>query len=197
MDTHIALAPTAPVRIALIVGSVRANRFADALVPWLVRAATLDGAVDLDLIDLADVDLPPDGPDSAAVSPIAGRLSDADAFLVLTPEYNHSFPAALKNAVDWHFDEWARKPVGFVAYGAGSGGVRAVEQLIQVFRELRSAPIRDSVLLSAPWTRVDDAGVYVPSDAENAALSATVTEVCWWADALRAKRANDDARVAS
>jgi NAD(P)H-dependent FMN reductase len=180
---------TGPVRIALIIGSVRWGRLAGALADWTAARVRQMPSVDLDVIDLADEDLPmhaltPGGADS----PISRRLHNADGFLLITPEYKHSFPAALKNAIDWHFAEWAYKPVAFVGYGA-SGGVRAIEQLRQVFPELRSTTIRDAVLLNRPWERFDEQGGYLAAEHEAAALEATMDELGWWARTLREGRA--------
>ncbi|RSN24547.1 NADPH-dependent FMN reductase [Amycolatopsis sp. WAC 04169] len=177
-----------PIRLAVIIGSVRHERFADAITGWLqAELATIDG-VEVDPIDLADIDLPLQGTQPGGTETvISDRLRDADAFLVVTPEYNHSFPAALKNAIDWHFTEWAYKPVAFVGYGAGSGGIRAIEQLRLIFPELRATTIRDAVLLNAPWTRLGPNG-YEGTEGERAALAATMTELGWWARTLRAGR---------
>ncbi|AGM06489.1 NAD(P)H-dependent oxidoreductase [Amycolatopsis keratiniphila] len=177
-----------PIRLAVIIGSVRHERFADAITGWLqAELATIDG-VEVDPIDLADIDLPLQGTRPGGTETvISDRLRDADAFLVVTPEYNHSFPAALKNAIDWHFTEWAYKPVAFVGYGAGSGGIRAIEQLRLIFPELRATTIRDAVLLNAPWTRLGPNG-YEGTEGERAALAATMTELGWWARTLRAGR---------
>ncbi|OLZ61522.1 NADPH-dependent FMN reductase [Amycolatopsis keratiniphila] len=177
-----------PIRLAVIIGSVRHERFADAITGWLqAELATIDG-VEVDTIDLADIDLPLQGTRPGGTETvISDRLRDADAFLVVTPEYNHSFPAALKNAIDWHFTEWAYKPVAFVGYGAGSGGIRAIEQLRLIFPELRATTVRDAVLLNAPWTRLGPNG-YEGTEGERAALTATMTELGWWARTLRAGR---------
>src|SRR4051794_21209122 len=96
-------------RIAVVIGSVRKPRLADSLAAWLERELTAIDWLDLDMIDLATVSLPMHElqPGGAAASPVAGRLADADAFVFLIPEYNHSFPAPVKNAIDWHFTEWA------------------------------------------------------------------------------------------
>ncbi|WP_410598964.1 NADPH-dependent FMN reductase [Amycolatopsis sp. lyj-90] len=185
-----------PLRLAVIIGSVRHERFADAITGWLLtELATIEG-LEVDAIDLADVDLPlqgtrPGGTDTV----ISGRLHAADAYLIVTPEYNHSFPAALKNAIDWHFTEWAYKPVAFVGYGAGSGGIRAIEQLRLIFPELRATTTRDAVLLNAPWTRFGPDG-YKSTEGERAALAATMTELEWWARTLRAGRVADQASAA-
>lgn len=175
-------------RIALIVSSVRSTRLADPLLAWLRERLAPIGWLDLDVIDLAEVDLPAEKLVPGGTSPISDRLDVADGYLVLTPEYNHSFPAALKNAIDWHFDEWAYKPVAFVAYGAGSGGIRAVEQLRLIFPELRATTVRNAVLLAAPWTQLTDEGRFEPGSEADSALAATLNELRWWATALREGR---------
>ncbi|MGY6653051.1 NADPH-dependent FMN reductase [Amycolatopsis sp. TRM77291] len=185
-----------PVRLAVIIGSVRHERFADAITGWLLsELAAIDG-LEVDPIDLADVDLPLQGTRPGGTrTAISDKLHAADAYLVVTPEYNHSFPAALKNAIDWHFTEWAYKPVGFVGYGAGSGGIRAIEQLRLIFPELRATTIRDAVLLNAPWTRLGPNG-YEGTEGERGALAATMTELTWWARTLRAGRVADQVNAA-
>ena len=86
------------------------------------------------------------------VAALAPRLAGADAFVIVTPEYNHSFPAVLKNAIDWYHGEWSRKPVAFVSYGGVSGGLRAVQQLRHVFIELSAVPIRDTISFTSTGT---------------------------------------------
>ena len=81
------------------------------------------------------------------------RLAAADAFVVVTPEYNHSYPAPVKTLIDWHFTEWQAKPVGFVSYGGMSGGLRAVEHLRGVFAELHAVTVRDTVSFHGAWDR--------------------------------------------
>ncbi|WP_343952490.1 NAD(P)H-dependent oxidoreductase [Nonomuraea longicatena] len=177
------------VRIALVIGSVRSPRLADSLAAWLERELAPFDWLDLDLIDLASIPLPMHTlqPGGTADSPIAGRLADADGFVFLTPEYNHSFPAPVKNVIDWHFTEWAYKPVAFVGYGA-SGGIRAVEQLRTVFPELRATTIRESVLLPMAWEHLDAVGRFVPPPGTVEALHTMMTELRTWADALRSIR---------
>ncbi|GAA1631658.1 NAD(P)H-dependent oxidoreductase [Nonomuraea maheshkhaliensis] len=179
-------------RIAVVIGSVRKPRMADPLAAWLEHELTAFDWLELDLIDLATVSLPMHEmqPGGAAGSPIAGRLADADGFVFLTPEYNHSFPAALKNAIDWHFTEWAYKPVAFVGYGS-SGGIRAVEQLRGVMPELRATTIREAVLIPMAWEHVDAGGRFVPPPGTAQALHVTMGELRTWASALRAVRIPD------
>lgn len=182
-----------PLRVAVLLGSVRRPRTGPAVLRWFVDLATAGSGWELDVLDLAEIDLPlhdtpPGGNPSSA---IAGRLARADAFVMITPEYNHSFPAVLKNVIDWHYGEWSFKPVTFVSYGAGSGGIRAVEQLRLIFPELYSLTIRNTVALTAPWSRLDADGTYVAPEAAVDAARATLHELAWWARTLR------DARLAA
>jgi NAD(P)H-dependent FMN reductase len=170
-------------RVALIIGSVRTGRFADAVLPWLEERLARIEWLKLDVVDLADEHLDP--LTLRGDSPISERLHAADAFLVLTPEYNHSFPAALKHAIDTHYLEWQYKPVAFVSYGAGSGGIRAVEHLRTVFAEIYATTTRNGVPLSFPWAHLDDDGSFRPPAGCEEALTATLNELRWWALTLR------------
>jgi hypothetical protein len=112
---------TTKLSLAVIVGSVRQPRVGRVIANWFVDLAARRMDLAIDLMDLAEVTLPlaDTQPGGSATSPIADRLASADAYVIVTPEYNHSFPAALKNAIDWHYREWMFKPVAFVSYGAG------------------------------------------------------------------------------
>ncbi|MFI2207388.1 NADPH-dependent FMN reductase [Streptomyces sp. NPDC020192] len=188
-----------PLRVAVLVGSVREGRQGRAVADWFLGTAAADPGLDLDVIDLAEVDLPlvlpgwggKPSPETAAVlRGVSPRLAAADAFVVVTPEYNHSFPAALKNFIDWHHpQQWQAKPVGFVSYGGLGGGLRAVEQLRLVFAELHAVTVRDSVSLHGPWSGLAADGT--PRDAEVCAGAAKgmLGQLAWWGRALRAARA--------
>ena len=182
-----------PIRLAVIIGSVRTGRFGPNAARWFVDTISGRTDLDVDLIDLADIDLSPalDGnPDDphAPTGVLRGRLAAADAFVVVTPEYNHSYPAGLKTAIDSFSTEWRAKPVGFVSYGGISGGLRAVEHLRPVFVELHAAPVRDSVSFANFWSTFDDRGRVVD---EGPAAAATVLadKLVWWGCALREARA--------
>lgn len=188
-----------PLRLAVLVGSVREGRQGRAVADWFTGAAAADAGFDLDVIDLADVRLPlvmpgwggtPSAETAAALADVSPRLADADAFVVVTPEYNHSFPAALKNFIDWHHAQWQAKPVGFVSYGGLGGGLRAVEQLRLVFAELHAVTVRDSVSLHGPWSGLGEDGA--PRDATVCAGAAKgmLGQLAWWGRALRAARAD-------
>lgn len=140
---------TAPLHVALVIGSNRHGRFGPVVADWLLdRLRDRDDLVP-EIVDVAETDLPmtmaPSPEVTAALASVTPKLASVDAFVVLTPEYNHSYPAGLKNLIDWHFTEWQAKPVALVSYGGISGGLRAVEHLRQVFAELHAVTVRDTV----------------------------------------------------
>ena len=126
-----------PIALAVIVASTREGRRGRALTDWVVTQIAERSDIVVDEIDLDDLDLPVrfGFGANAAVEDLRERVQRADAYLVVTPEYNHSYPASLKHAIDFVKDQWKRKPVGFVSYGGVSGGLRAVEHLRGVFNE--------------------------------------------------------------
>jgi NAD(P)H-dependent FMN reductase len=187
----------APVRVAVIVGSVREGRFGPVVADWLAGVAGDHGGFEVDVVDLAESDLPlvmpafgatPPAAVVAEVAKVTPRLEAADAFVVVTPEYNHSYPASLKNAIDWHRAEWTAKPVGFVSYGGISGGLRAVEHLRAVFAELHAVTIRETVSFHGAHTRFGADGV-PKDDGAAVAAKAMLDQLGWWARALAEARA--------
>src|SRR5690606_27212247 len=116
----------------------RAGGFGDIIARWMANESGRHGGYAVDLVDLRTLDRlgwVAAGRDRAG-DDFLERIERADAIIVVTPEYNHGYPAALKHAIDLGYSEWHAKPVGFVSYGGMSGGLRAVEQLRQVFSEL-------------------------------------------------------------
>ncbi|MCQ4214347.1 NADPH-dependent FMN reductase [Streptomyces longispororuber] len=184
---------TAPLRVAVLVGSTREGRFAPVVTRWL--SGHLGQRADLrsDIVDLAETPLPtvlpafgqePPPGTTEALATVTPRLAAADAFVFVTPEYNHSFPAALKNAIDWHNTEWHGKPIAFVSYGGLSGGLRAVEQLRVVMAELNATTIRNTVSFHNAYGSFDADG-RVDDPAVDAAAKAMLDQLTWWAHALR------------
>jgi len=182
--------PDSPLHLAIIIGSTRQGRFAPTVATWFANQARSRPDLIVDVIDLAEARLPDvlSTQPAASVKAMSQRLGAADAFVVVTPEYNHSFPASLKNAIDWHFKEWRAKPVGFVSYGGMSGGLRAVEHLRQVFGELHAVTVRDAVSFHGVWGLFDTDGQ--PKDAAGcqAAATAMLDQLIWWGLALREAR---------
>lgn len=178
-------------RLAVIIGSTRPGRFGPTVAQWFAGVARQRADLDVDVVDLVDADLPEvaptEGPDPAPVRELGSRLGRADAFVVVTPEYNHSFPAALKTMIDWYFDEWMAKPIGFVSYGGIGGGLRAVEALRLVFAEVHASTIRDVVSFHNYPERFDAEGTPTDPGAEAAAKS-QLDQLLWWSHALRNHR---------
>ncbi|MEU7417317.1 NADPH-dependent FMN reductase [Streptomyces antibioticus] len=184
--------------LAVIVGSVRENRFGPTVASWAAEQAAAHGGFEVHTVDLADYDLPlalPDAspkhagddyPRPAGMAPLTAALTRADAFLVVTPEYNHSYPASLKAAVDWHFTQWAAKPVAFVSYGGAAGGRHAVLHLENVLSELHAVTIRDGLAFPLLYTEWRD-GSPVDPDAPGYAKT-MLDQLAWWAGALRTAR---------
>jgi NAD(P)H-dependent FMN reductase len=177
--------------LAVIVGSTRHGRFGHVVGDWFARHAGERDDLTVDVIDLADTPLPGHMPRPAPpeVQAFVARIAAADAFVVITPEYNHSYPGPLKVAIDTVKDGWAAKPVGFVGYGGMSGGLRAIEHLRAVFAELHAVTVRDTVSFHGAWMRFDDGGhPHEPEECE-AAAAKLLDQVVWWALALRDARA--------
>jgi len=144
-----------PIKIKVIVGSTRQNRFSEKPAQWIFEETKKLEGVEAELLDLRDYPMPFfDSPMSPSmtkgqysneiVKKWAEKINDGDAFIIVTPEYNHGYTAVLKNALDVISPEWNRKPVGFVSYGSALGA-RAVEQLRQVAVELQMVPTRNAI----------------------------------------------------
>ncbi|MEU6714066.1 NAD(P)H-dependent oxidoreductase [Nonomuraea sp. NPDC046802] len=180
-------------RLAVITGSVREGRVGPTVARWFVEQAGQYGRFATDPIDLAafplPLDLPRPGstdPDTAAVfATLSSRLAAADAFVLVTPEYNQSLPASLKNAIDWSGSEWRAKPVGLVSYGGRAGGTRAAEHARQVLISLEAVTVRDVISFQYPKEVFGDDGR--PKDAEGCAAAAKgmLRQLDWWATVLR------------
>lgn len=183
--------PDQPLHVAVIIGSTREGRFGPTVANWFTRQAQLRDDTEIDLIDLADVRLPAVHPlrPNAEVAAYLERIDRADGFVIVTPEYNHGYPAALKHALDLPHREWGAKPVAFVSYGGMAGGLRAVEQLRQVFAELHTVTVRDTVSFHMAHALFDAAGEPVDPTGCNAAARTMLDELVWWARALRNARA--------
>ncbi|XVV07150.1 NADPH-dependent FMN reductase [Actinosynnema sp. CA-248983] len=173
-----------PVRVVVIVGSTREGRVGNAFGRWIAGIAAARPDCEVDLVDLVDFDFPAHYPrqPTAEVQRFAARVGRADGFVVVTPEYNRSFPASLKQAIDFAYDEWHAKPAGFVSYGYRSAGLHAVEQLRTVFAELHVMTVRNTVGVD-----LCDAD---PLDTEDRRLAAVamLDQLVWWAVALREAR---------
>ena len=191
-------------KVGLIVGSTRPNRFADIPVPWLVEGASARRDLQLTVLDLRDFQLPflnepasPMATGGVFTEPAAQawckRIGEFEAFVALVAEYNHGPTAVLKNAFDSALIEWYRKPIAFVGYG-GVGAARAIEALRGVVIELQMAPIRHEVNISMePFLGILQKGRSL-NDYQYLVQSREVMfdHLVWWAEALKAARQRTD-----
>jgi NAD(P)H-dependent FMN reductase len=185
-----------PLRTAVIIGSTRDGRFGPVVADWVVGHIEQREDMEADLVDLVETPMPtvfpafgqtPSEEVSALLGAVSPRLAAADAFVIVTPEYNHSFPAPLKNAIDWHNQQWHAKPVGFVSYGGMSGGLRAVEQLRVVLAELHAVTIRNTVSFHN-YVEIFGADGKPTDPGSDVAAKSMLDQLTWWGRALREAR---------
>lgn len=187
--------PDERLRIAVIIGSTREGRFAPTVANWFTGEARKRSDLDVDLIDLADLPLPvglgstPPPSAQRAAGELSERLDSADGFVIVVPEYNHSFPAVLKSAIDWNYTQWQAKPIGFVSYGGRAGGIRAVEQLRQVFCEMHAITIRDNISFHGAASQFGTDGRPLDTADCEAATEVMLDQLTWWTVTLREARA--------
>jgi len=174
-------------RVAVIIGSTRDGRVGDSIGKWFVDLASQREDVGLTVVDLVEFEFPDRYPEEVTpdMREFISVVDRAEAFVVVTPEYNRSFPASLKNAIDFAYDEWHAKPVGFVSYGCRSRGHYAVEALRDVFTELHVMAVRDEVAIDLMSLRGDG----MPLDGEDIAVTSMLDQLTWWGFALRDARA--------
>jgi NAD(P)H-dependent FMN reductase len=194
-------------KLQIIVGSTRPTRAAERVFPWVLERAKRHGEFDVELLDLRDWELPffqehmgtiGDFADPTYSDPLVKawnqKLDEADAFLIVTAEYNHSVPGQLKNAIDSVFVSFAlrNKPIGFVGYSGGiAAGTRAVEHLALIAIEAEAVPLRNTVLIPFVADAFRDDGEPV-SPATDIALSITLDDLAWFSSALSRARAEGE-----
>ncbi|MFD3500826.1 NADPH-dependent FMN reductase [Streptomyces sp. NPDC058678] len=188
-----------PLKIGVLIGSTRPGRFADKVAPWFLSEVRRRDDMDVQVIDLSEPALVDElklsferadgGGGGDDVPGLAQRIGGLDGFVVITPEYNHGYPASLKLAIDYVYSEWRAKPVGFVSYGGMAGGQRAVEQLRQVFAELHAVTLRDTVSFHMAWERFDELGRPYDEEGTTKAAAVLLDQLAWWGVTLREGRA--------
>tara|TARA_B100000745_G_scaffold264490_1_gene189206 strand:- start:4874 stop:5464 length:591 start_codon:yes stop_codon:yes gene_type:complete len=192
---------TKSVNIKIIIGSTREGRFSDKPAKWIQDELSKIDGVESEVLDLKDYPIPffneamspamiQEPYANEVVQKWTKKIAEGDGFIMISPEYNHGYPAVLKNALDYVYKEWNRKAVGFVSYG-GVSGARSVEQLRQVVVELQMAPIRSAVHFPTDkWVPV----LMGKSSAEDLFagskehLDGFVEDLLWWTKALKIAR---------
>ena len=182
-------------KVAIIVGSTRPGRKAEAVARWVHGIATERNDAEYEIVDIQEFNLPLL---DEAMPPAMGQYSQPhtkawsakiasfDGYVFVTPEYNHGPSGALKNAIDFLFREWNNKSAGFVAYGS-AGGVRAVEQLRLVMGELLVADVRAQVALSL-FTDFENFTTFKPAPLHQKSVTTMLDQVTAWGGALKTLR---------
>jgi NAD(P)H-dependent FMN reductase len=183
------------IKIAIIIGSTRPGRNGEAVAKWVYEVAKKRSDAEFELVDIKDFNLPlldePVPPSLGQYSKPhtkawAAKIGNFDAYVFVTPEYNHGTSGALKNAIDFLFAEWNNKAAGFVSYG-GAGGARAVEQLRLVLAEVQIATVRNQVLLSM-FTDFENFSVFKPGPQVKTSVNAMLDQLIAWGGALKTLR---------
>ena len=192
-----------PLNIKVIAGSTREGRFSDKAAVWIAEEISKQEGVAVEVLDLRDYDIPffnePMSPSfkqepykNEAVARFTKKIEEGDAFVIVTPEYNHGTSGVLKNALDWVYQEWNNKPVAFVSYGS-VGGARAVEQLRLNAIELHMAPIRNAVHIPGEqyfqvlFGKMDAKELFASVSKQAEGM---IAQLLWWARALKNAQVN-------
>jgi NAD(P)H-dependent FMN reductase len=179
--------------LLIVLASTRPGRIGLPVSTWFRARAVDDGRFDVSLVDLAELALPfLDEPDPPVMRRYvrshtlawSNIVESADAIVVVTPEYNYGYPAALKNALDYLNHEWRHKPIGFVSYGGVSAGTRAVQQLLQVVTALRLVPASTAVHIPFVFAMLDHQTQLTANEVMEDAASTMLTELLEMTGAL-------------
>jgi len=183
------------IKVGIIVGSTRPGRHSEAVARWVYEIATKRADAEYEIVDIKDFNLPlldePVPPSMGQYSQShtkawAAKIAEFDAYVFVTAEYNHSTTGALKNAIDFIYQEWNNKAAGFVGYGS-AGGTRAVEHLRLIMAELQVADVRAQVALSL-FTDFENFTVFKPAALHEKAVNAMLDQVLAWGGALKTLR---------
>jgi NAD(P)H-dependent FMN reductase len=187
--------------IGVLIGSTRDGRFSVYPAQWIIELGSTHERLAFELVDLRNYKLP-FLTDSVNPSKMNGIYPDAevmrfaecikkfDGYIIVTPEYNHAYPAVLKNAIDHIKSEWARKPVAFISYGT-VGGARAVEQLRQVMIDFETVPLKNALHIIAPWMLRETDGSLKAGALDSYVKSGEgmLDQLSWWTQTLKQGRA--------
>ena len=185
--------------LRIIIGSTRPGRVGPAVADWIAARAREHGGFDVQVTDLAELNLPIlDEPHHPRLRQYVHQhtkdwsalVESSDAFIFVTPEYNHGISGALKNAIDYVFNEWQHKPAGIVSYGGVAAGTRATQMLKQVLAALKVVPMVEAVNIPFVHSHLDEDGRLKPTEAMEASATAMLDEVLRWTESMRGLRAS-------
>jgi NAD(P)H-dependent FMN reductase len=191
--------PEAPrKKLYVIAVSTRPGRVGFPLSTWIFERAKTHGAFDVELVDLKEVNLPmfdePRHPrlreyEHEHTKRWSAKIDAADAFIFVTPEYDHGTPPTFINALIYLVHEWAHKPVGFVSYGGPAGGTRSVQMVKPMLVSLKLVPLMESVMAPLFHKSIDDQGVFKASEMQESHAQAMLDALVKWTNALALMRA--------
>lgn len=185
--------------LRIIVGSVRPGRVGLPVGLWVERFASADDRFEVTLLDLAEIDLPfMDEPNMPHLGQYtkehtkrwSALVEPADAYILVSPEYNATPAPALKNAIDYLSAEWKYKPVAFASYGGVSGGMRAAQSLKPTLLQMNMMPVPEGIVIPFVSSMIDDEGVFTPTEPVEHGATSVLNALARWAEALRPLRSS-------
>ena len=183
--------------LKIITSTTREGRKGIAVAKWITELAIQANKFNVELLDLAEINLPfMDEPNHPRLQQYqhehtkkwSEKINEADAFIIVLAEYNFGFPAPIKNAIDYVYNEWMRKPVGFVSYGGISAGLRSTQMLKQVVTAVHMMPIPDQVNIPLFTNFINESGAFTPDEMLKKSAGLMLAELEKWSDALKVLR---------
>lgn len=186
-------------KLKVIIGSTRPSRKGPIVAEWFLKIAQQHSDFEIELLDLKEIDLPlMDEPNHPSMRQYTNEhtkkwsktIDEGDAFVFVTPEYNYCAPATFKNAMDYLFQEWQEKPVGFVSYGGLSGGTRAVQDLKAPITTLGMMPLPQAVNIPFFTNFINEDSVFEAKESLEKSANVMLNKLTDWAKALKEMREN-------
>lgn len=184
--------------IAVVLGSTRDGRIGESVAKWFMSIASQRQDLQVELVDLKEWNLPmfnePNNPSTGIYTHEhtkrwSAAIAKYDGYVFVTSEYNHGYPAALKNALDYLYHEWGLKPAAFVSYGGPAGGARVIEQLKLVALDLHLVPVHRSIMI--PFVKKALADPNGLPEFQRTTATVLLDQLVWWANVLRSARQNN------
>lgn len=184
-------------KLKIITSTTREGRKGVLIANWITELSRKHGRFDVELLDLAEINLPlMDEPNHPRLQQYqhehtkrwSADIQSADAFIIVLAEYNFGFPAPIKNALDYLFNEWKHKPVGFVSYGGVSAGLRSAQMLKQVVTALSMMPVSESVSIPSFTKFINDQGVFAPDEMVTTSAQGMLAVLERWTGAMKTLR---------
>ena len=185
------------INVKIIIASTRPGRKGPAVAAWITERAKAHTKMDVEVLDLAEINLPfLDEPEHPRLQKYqhdhtknwSAKIDSGDAYIIVTPEYNFGYPAAIKNALDFLYNEWTYKPVAFVSYGGVAGGTRAVQMLKQVVTAQKMMPVTESVHVPFFDKLINEQNIFVADEGLEKSAEQMLSALTKWALALKPMR---------